>query len=95
MAGAMSSTKTIVCGIEVPSLDHAMNAILERAKQEIGFSDPSYISHKTKRDVIEFVISVGGLNLRNAVNDLSRYLKLSRTSVYSVINDSYHKESHA
>ena len=89
----MSSDKTfIVCGIEIPSLDEAMNAILERAKQELGIFDTMHIPAEKKRDVVGFVIAAGGLNLRNAVNDMSRFLQMSRTSVYTIINDSYNKE---
>lgn len=87
----MNNKSMIICGIEIPSLDYAMAAILERAKQELGFSDPAIIPQEKKREVVSFVIGAGGLSLRNAVNDLSRFLKLSRTSVYGMINDSYRK----
>jgi predicted transcriptional regulator YheO len=82
----MNTREITVYGIAIKSFDDAMKAILENAKNELGFTDPRYMSYDDKNQVIKFVVQAGGLSLRNAVNEMAAYLKMSRTSVYKIVN---------
>jgi predicted transcriptional regulator YheO len=81
-----SHKQIIVFGRPIASFDDALKAIFEEAKREFGIRDTSELSFDQKREVVQFVVESGGLSLRNTANELSRFLKISRTSVYSMIN---------
>lgn len=81
-----SHKQIIVFGRPIASFDDALKAIFEEAKREFNIRDTSELSFDQKREVVQFVVESGGLSLRNTANELSRFLKISRTSVYSMIN---------
>lgn len=76
----------IINGIQVESLDKAVEALFRTAQSDLGLGDVTTLTDGEKRALVIHVVNAGGLNFRNCVRDLAKLLRVSRTTIYKVIN---------